>query len=119
MTRPMLALALAILLAAPRARADSELSMQDLQALDKQKQWTELLDAADRVKPSARTADWTIAARTTTRSGSRRRSRGRRCCSTTTRSAARVVPPTTSPLRRPRSNRDDQATPVIARIETI
>jgi hypothetical protein len=47
------------LLAAPTARADSELSMQDLQALDKQKQWTELLDAADRVKPAARTADWT------------------------------------------------------------
>ena len=40
------------------ARADSELSMQDLVALDRQKQWTELLDSADRVKPGARTADW-------------------------------------------------------------
>lgn len=42
----------------PAARADSELSMQDLVALDRQKQWTELLDSADRVKPAARTADW-------------------------------------------------------------
>jgi hypothetical protein len=32
--------------------------MQDLHALDRQKQWTELLAAADRVKPAARTADW-------------------------------------------------------------
>jgi hypothetical protein len=55
-----LSLVLAIqLLAATAARADAELSMQDLQALDRQNQWTELLDAADRVKPSARTADWT------------------------------------------------------------
>jgi hypothetical protein len=53
-------LALTILvLAAAAARADAELSMQDLQALDRQNQWTELLDAADRVKPAARTADWT------------------------------------------------------------
>ena len=57
MTRLSLALAIHVL-AATAARADSDLSMQDLQALDKQKQWTELLDAADRVKPSARTADW-------------------------------------------------------------
>ena len=42
----------------PAARADSELSMQDLVALDRQKQWTELLDSADRVKPGARTVDW-------------------------------------------------------------
>jgi len=54
-----LALAVALLLAAALARADAELSMQDLQALDRQKQWTELLDAADRVKPAARTPDWT------------------------------------------------------------
>jgi len=57
-----ISLALAVLatavLAAPAARADPELSMQDLQALDRQKQWTELLVAADRVKPAARTADW-------------------------------------------------------------
>jgi hypothetical protein len=53
--------ALAVLAAAAlatAARADAELTMQDLQALDRQKQWTELLDAADRVKPGARTADW-------------------------------------------------------------
>lgn len=56
----MFSIPLAILvLAAPAARADTELSMQDLQALDRQHQWTELLDAADRVKPAARTADWT------------------------------------------------------------
>lgn len=42
----------------PAARADSELSMQDLVALDRQKQWTELLESAGRVKPAARTADW-------------------------------------------------------------
>jgi len=42
----------------PAVRADSELSMQDLVALDRQKQWSELLDSADRVKPGARTADW-------------------------------------------------------------
>jgi hypothetical protein len=41
------------------ARAGDELSMQDLVALDKAKQWTELLDRAERVKPAARTADWT------------------------------------------------------------
>ena len=46
------------LLAATVAHADAELSMSDLQALDKQKQWSELLDGADRVKPAARTADW-------------------------------------------------------------
>jgi hypothetical protein len=45
-------------LAAP-ALAGDELSMQDLQALAAQRGWTELLDRADRVKPSARTADWT------------------------------------------------------------
>ena len=53
-----IALALAVALSAGAARAESELSMQDLQALDRQKQWTELLDAADRVKPAARTPDW-------------------------------------------------------------
>ena len=41
------------------AHADDELTMQDLVALDKAKQWTELLDRAERVKPAARTADWT------------------------------------------------------------
>jgi hypothetical protein len=41
------------------AHADDELTMQDLVALDKAKQWTELLDHAERVKPAARTADWT------------------------------------------------------------
>jgi hypothetical protein len=46
-------------LVATTVRADTELSMQDLQSLDRQKQWTELLTAAERVKPSARTADWT------------------------------------------------------------
>jgi len=46
-------------LAATAARADADLSIQDLQALDKQQQWSELLDSADHVKPAARTADWT------------------------------------------------------------
>jgi hypothetical protein len=55
----VLTIALALALFAGAARADSDLSMQDLLALDRQKQWTELLDAADRVKPAARTADWT------------------------------------------------------------
>lgn len=55
-----LALAVAIVIAvATLARANSELTMQDVQALDKQKHWTELLDSADRVKPAARSADWT------------------------------------------------------------
>jgi hypothetical protein len=60
MTRLSLVLAMFAIhaLAATAARADSELSMQDLHALERQKQWTELLDAADRVKPAARTADW-------------------------------------------------------------
>jgi hypothetical protein len=58
MTRLSLVLAIHVL-AATVARADSDLAMQDLVALDKQKQWSELLDSADRVKPSARTADWT------------------------------------------------------------
>ncbi|HEY1550232.1 MAG TPA: hypothetical protein VGG28_20530 [Kofleriaceae bacterium] len=48
----------AILFAATIARADTELSMPDVQALAKAQQWTELLDRAERVKPSARTADW-------------------------------------------------------------
>jgi hypothetical protein len=39
------------------ARAD-ELAMQDLKALDTQKAWSELLDRADQVKPSARDASW-------------------------------------------------------------
>ncbi len=47
-----------ISLAATAARADTELPMPDLVALDKQKQWSELLDGADRVKPAARTVDW-------------------------------------------------------------
>jgi hypothetical protein len=55
---PILAVVATAALTAPAARADTELSMQDLQALDRQKQWVELLDAADRVKPAARTADW-------------------------------------------------------------
>jgi len=54
----VLATAALVTLATPAVRADPELSMQDLQALDRQKQWTELLQAADRVKPAARTADW-------------------------------------------------------------
>jgi hypothetical protein len=40
------------------ASAAPELTMQDLQALDKQGSWSELLDKADLVKPTARTADW-------------------------------------------------------------
>lgn len=60
MTMTRLSLVLAIqALVATAAHADSDLSMPDLQALDRQKQWTELLDVADRVKPAARTADWT------------------------------------------------------------
>ncbi|MFT3696942.1 MAG: hypothetical protein QM831_27620 [Kofleriaceae bacterium] len=39
------------------ARAD-ELAMKDLTALDQQKQWAELLDRADQVKPSNRDASW-------------------------------------------------------------
>jgi hypothetical protein len=58
MTRLLLVLAIHALVATA-AHADSDLAMLDLQALDRQKQWTELLDVADRVKPSARTADWT------------------------------------------------------------
>jgi hypothetical protein len=58
MTRLSIVLTIHVL-AATATRADSDLSMQDLQALAKQKQWNELLDVADRVKPSARTADWT------------------------------------------------------------
>jgi hypothetical protein len=57
MTRFSLVLAI-LAFAATAVHADSELSMQDLQALDKQKQWAELLDVADRVKPAGRTADW-------------------------------------------------------------
>jgi len=61
MPRILLVLAIQLLAAtaARPARADAELSIQDLQALDRQHQWTELLDSADRVKPAARTADWT------------------------------------------------------------
>jgi hypothetical protein len=40
------------------ASEQPELSMQDLQALDKQQGYSEILDKADLVKPSARTADW-------------------------------------------------------------
>jgi hypothetical protein len=50
---------LAVCLLGSSAHADDELTMQDLVALDKAKQWTELLDHAERVKPAARTADWT------------------------------------------------------------
>lgn len=57
MTRLSLVLVMCAL--ATPVRAEPELSMQDLQALDRQKQWTELLEAADRVKPGARSADWT------------------------------------------------------------
>ena len=42
-----------------QASAAPELSMADLQALDKSQSWTEILDSAERVKPSARTPDWT------------------------------------------------------------
>ncbi len=45
-------------LLAATAVADTELTMQDLQALDKQQSWSELLEKADLVKPTARTADW-------------------------------------------------------------
>jgi hypothetical protein len=41
-----------------QASAAPELSMADIQALDKSQSWTEILDSADRVKPSARTGDW-------------------------------------------------------------
>lgn len=58
MTRT-LASALLIVALFGTARAGDELSMADLVALDKAKQWTELLDRAERVKPAARTADWT------------------------------------------------------------
>jgi len=46
-----------IALGTSSARAD-ELSMQDLKALETQKQWSELLDRADQVKPAARDATW-------------------------------------------------------------
>lgn len=55
----MKSVAIAIVLASTAVRADSDLSMPDLFALDKQQHWTELLDSADRVKPAGRTADWT------------------------------------------------------------
>jgi hypothetical protein len=42
-----------------QASAAPELSMADLQALDKSQSWTEILDSAERVKPSARTPEWT------------------------------------------------------------
>ncbi len=55
----MRALAIAVFtFVATLARADTELSMPDVQALAKAQQWTELLDRAERVKPAARTADW-------------------------------------------------------------
>ena len=41
------------------ALAADDLTLADLQALEKQQAWTELLDKADRVKPAARTGDWT------------------------------------------------------------
>jgi len=46
------------------ASAAPELTMQDLQALDKQQSWSELLDKADQVKPTARTADWNALVKT-------------------------------------------------------
>ena len=49
---------LAALCTRAQAAPSSELTMADLQALDKAQSWTELLDSADRVKPSARTPDW-------------------------------------------------------------
>ncbi|HUJ62594.1 MAG TPA: hypothetical protein VLX92_29030 [Kofleriaceae bacterium] len=49
---------LAILLSTSAALAADALSMADLQALDKQGSYGELLDKADRVRPSERTADW-------------------------------------------------------------
>ena len=62
MKRPLSMIAALVAVMTPalatRALAGDELSMQDLQALARQQSWTELLDGADRVKPSARTADW-------------------------------------------------------------
>jgi len=46
-------------LLASAALAADDLTIADLQALEKQQAWTELLDKADRVKPAARTGDWT------------------------------------------------------------
>jgi hypothetical protein len=54
--RPLLLVLVMIAGVAP-ARAD-ELAMKDLQALATQGSWRELLVVADRVKPSARDADW-------------------------------------------------------------
>jgi hypothetical protein len=51
------AVALAAALASS-ARGDVELAMPDLVALDKQGHYAELLERADQVKPSARSADW-------------------------------------------------------------
>jgi len=60
MKQPLLLLLLACAMTSNAFGGPSgELAMQDIQALDKQQAWIELLDAAVRVKPSARTADWT------------------------------------------------------------
>lgn len=62
MKRPLLwilALTAALTALSTRSFAGDELSMPDLQALARQNSWTELLDGATRVKPAARTADWT------------------------------------------------------------
>jgi hypothetical protein len=56
---PTIAALVAAMTPAIAAHAGDELSMKDLQALARLQSWTELLDSADRVKPSARAADWT------------------------------------------------------------
>lgn len=50
-------IALVVIAAAGSAHA-GDLEMQDLKALETQKQWSELLDRADQVKPASRDATW-------------------------------------------------------------
>jgi hypothetical protein len=57
MARQSLVAGLVVIAFAAHVHAD-ELTMQDLQALDRQQAWTELLERADQVKPAGRTADW-------------------------------------------------------------
>jgi hypothetical protein len=59
MNRSLLSIAALVAALTTPAFAADELAMADLQALASQHSWTELLDSAVRVKPSARTADWT------------------------------------------------------------
>jgi len=49
---------MAVVACAATALAADALTMADVQALDKQQSWSELLDKADRVRPAERTADW-------------------------------------------------------------